>query len=237
MNTADERPRIEVYNTTRGMASNIIHCLVEDQQGRIYAGTGKGVDRLDPKTGHIRHFSSADGLAHGEFTSAVRDRSGSLWFATTQGLSRLIPAADRRPAEPRILITDLRIGGAPYPVSQLGEARVSRLELKPSQNQLQVEFVGLDYEPGDVLRYTYKLEGADSGWSPPRNQHSGQLRGAYRRRIPLSGEGRDFGGRGERGRRRKSISSCCRRSGGAGGLRAWRWRWRPRWCLPRTAIA
>ena len=168
VDTGDERPRVEIYNSARGIASDIINCIVEDRQGRIYAGTTKGVDRLDPRTGHIRHFSS--GLAHGEFTSAVRDRSGSLWFATKQGLSRLIPVEDRPPVNPRVFITDLRTGGAPYPVSQLGETRVSRLELKPSQNQLQVEFVGLDYEPGEVLRYSYKLEGADSDWGPPRGQ-------------------------------------------------------------------
>jgi signal transduction histidine kinase len=130
------------------------------------------VDRLDPKIGHIRHFSNANGLAHGVLRSAVRDHSGSLWFATTQGLSRLIPPEDRPPVRPRVFITDLRIGGGPYPISQTGETRLSRLELKPSQNQLQVDFVGLDYEPGEVLRYSYKLEGADSDWNPPRAQHA-----------------------------------------------------------------
>jgi signal transduction histidine kinase len=154
------------------MASNSILCITSDRQGRIYAGTGKGVDRLDPKTGHIRHFSSANGLAHGGFRSAFRDRNGSLWFATTQGLSRLIPADDRPASRPPILITDLRIGGVAYPVSHIGDARISHLELKPSENQLQVDFVGIDYEPGDILRYTYKLEGADSDWSPPRSQHA-----------------------------------------------------------------
>jgi signal transduction histidine kinase len=126
------------------------------------------VDRLDPKTGHIRHFSI--GLGQGECSSAVRDRSGALWFSTKQGLSRLIPTDDRPLVNPLVFITDLRIGGAPYPVSQLGETRISRLELKPSQNQVQVEFVGIDYEPGDVLQYSYKLEGADTDWSPPRSQ-------------------------------------------------------------------
>jgi len=168
----DAHPRVEIYNTARGMASGVVECIIDDRQGRIYAGTSKGVDRLDPKTGHIRHFTSADGLAYGVFRSAVRDHAGALWFATTQGLSRLIPAEDRAPASPRVFITDLRTGGGPYPVSQLGEARVSQLELKPSQNQLQIEFVGPDFEPGDVLRYSYKLEGADSDWSPPRNQHA-----------------------------------------------------------------
>jgi len=171
-NTADPQLRIETYNTARGLASNTVVCITSDLQGRIYAGTGKGVDRLDPQTGYIRHFSSANGLAHGQFKSAFRDHNGSLWFATTQGLSRLIPTVDRPVARPRILITDLRIGGVSYPVSQVGEERVSRLELKPSGNQLQVDFVGIDYEPGDILRYTYKLDGADSGWSPPRSQHA-----------------------------------------------------------------
>ena len=171
-NTGDERPRVEVYNSDRGMASNTINCLVEDLQGRIYAGTGKGVDRLDPKTGHIRHFSGADGLARGEFKSAVRDRSGSLWFATTQGLSRLTSTEDRPPVVPRVLITDLQIGGAPRPISQLGEVKLAGLELKPAQNQLRVDFVGVDYEPGQIIRYSYKLESADAQWSPPRNQQS-----------------------------------------------------------------
>jgi signal transduction histidine kinase len=168
----DDHPRIDVYNTTRGLASNSVYCLAEDRQGRIYAGTGKGLDRLDPRNGHIRHFSSADGLAHGEFMSAVRDRSGALWFATKQGLSRLIPEADPVPVKPRILVTDLRVGGAAFPVSQLGETRVSGLEVKPSRNQLQVEFVGIDYEPGDIVRYSYKLDSADADWSPPRVQHA-----------------------------------------------------------------
>jgi len=104
--------------------------------------------------------------------AAVRDRSGALWFATTQGLSRLIPAEDRPPVRPRVFITDLRIGGRSYPVSQLGETRISQLELKPSQNQLQVEFAGLDYEPGEALRYLYKLDGAEADWNPPRSQHA-----------------------------------------------------------------
>jgi ligand-binding sensor domain-containing protein len=65
--------RARIYDISSGLASNTILCLVEDEMGRIYAGTGKGVDRLDPATGRIKHFSTADGLAHGELRSAFRD--------------------------------------------------------------------------------------------------------------------------------------------------------------------
>jgi ligand-binding sensor domain-containing protein/signal transduction histidine kinase len=171
-NLNSRHPQIETYSSARGLASNEVTCITSDLEGRIYAGTGKGVDRLDPTTGHIRHFSTANGLAHGVLKSAVRDQSGALWFATTQGLSKLIPSYDKPVTPPRIFITDIRAGGLSYPVSQAGETRVSKLELKASGNQLQVDFVGIDLEAGDSVRYSYKLEGADSDWSPARTQRA-----------------------------------------------------------------
>jgi len=164
---------VKAYNTTSGgpakrLASDTIYCIVEDQKGRIYAGTAKGVDRLTPKTGDIKHFSIADGLAHGELTSALRDASGDLWFATKQGLSRLTPTADQPPATPSVRITDLRVGRDRYPISQVGETHIRRGDLQPSQNQFQVEFVGFNDEAEESLRYTYKLKGTEEAWTETR---------------------------------------------------------------------
>src|ERR1017187_4680599 len=168
---------VQVYKTSDGLASDAINCIIEDTAGRIYAGTGKGVDRLDPRTGRIKHFSTADGLAHGELKMALRDRSGNLWFGTTQGLSRLSPAADRPPAIPSVRITDLRVGREGYPVSQVGETRIARGDLQPSQNQFQVAFVGFSDEPEANLLYTYKLEGGESGWQGPGRDHEANYPG------------------------------------------------------------
>ncbi len=170
--TEDLHPHVEVYDTARGMSSDIVPCLVEDRAGHLYAGTARGVDRLDPKSGHIRHFSAADGFVHGACHGAFRDRFGSLWFATTQGLSRFVPGDEPKPLKPQVLITAARIGDEPYAVSPLGETRIVLPDLKPSRSQLQAEFVGIDHEPGAVVDYSYKLEGADSKWSVPRNHQS-----------------------------------------------------------------
>ena len=40
--------------------------MVEDRWGRLYVGTQSGVDRLDPASGRIKHYSTADGLAQNE---------------------------------------------------------------------------------------------------------------------------------------------------------------------------
>ncbi|MGA2130745.1 MAG: two-component regulator propeller domain-containing protein [Bryobacteraceae bacterium] len=162
---------VRLYRTTDGLSSDSVVCITGDATGRIYAATVKGVDRLDPRTGYIKQFSVADGLARGNITTAARDDAGNLWFATTQGLSRLSPTADRPPMRPTIRITDLRIGRERYPVSPVGETRIRRGDLQPSQNQFQAAFVGFSDQPEANLRYTYTLEGGEPGWQKPGTDH------------------------------------------------------------------
>ena len=162
---------MRVYKTSDGLASDGIMCVTEDAAGRIYAATMKGVDRFDPRTGHIKHFSAADGLARGVIRMAIRDGAGDVWFATTQGLSRLSPTADKPPAVPSVRITDLRIGRERYPISQVGETHIVRGNLQPSRNQFRVAFVGFSDEPEANLRYSYRLEGGESGWQGPGRDH------------------------------------------------------------------
>jgi two-component sensor histidine kinase len=118
-------------------------------------------------TGRIKHFTTADGLASGLFRDAFRDRNGVLWFGMTQGLSRFTPAPDEQAAPPSILITGVSVAGTGRLVSALGETQMSLAELSPNENQLQMDFVGLNFVPGEVLRYQHKLEGADQDWSSP----------------------------------------------------------------------
>ncbi len=100
-----ERPDFVCYSTAQGLSSNSTETssdrlIVEDLQGHIYIGTGRGLDRLDPLTGHFRHFTTADGLASGSFRACLRDRYGGLWFGMTGGLSHFVPAADEQPEAP-----------------------------------------------------------------------------------------------------------------------------------------
>jgi PAS domain S-box-containing protein len=159
------RPRFAVYNTTNGLSSNQATAITEDQWGRIYIGTGRGVDRLDPASGALKHYTTADGLASSFINVALRDREGALWFGTLNGLSRLIPQLEGSSPPPPIMINDLRTAGGPHPLSSLGETAVEGLVLGADQNQLRIGFFGLSFGLGETLRYQYKLEGAQSDWS------------------------------------------------------------------------
>ena len=166
---AAEHPRFINYRTDNGLASDSVWCITEDEEHRIYAGTSRGVDRLDPESGHLRHYTQADGLAQNEVQVAFRDAHGSLWFGTPRGLSRLDPQPDESPGSLPILISGLRVNGIAHHISELGETEISKFVLGPDQNQVQIDFVGLDFGTRRELRYQYKLEGADRDWSAPTN--------------------------------------------------------------------
>jgi ligand-binding sensor domain-containing protein/signal transduction histidine kinase len=164
-------PHFDVNNRARGLSGSSISCMVEDARGALYLGTARGVDRLDPESGNVRHFSAHDGAPLGGCTSAIQDRTGALWFSSHRGVSRLIPGPASAPEPLKVLLTGLQAGGEIYPVSQFGESRIGGLRLSPARNRIQVEFVAPNLEFGEDLRYKFKLAEADSSWSEPRAVH------------------------------------------------------------------
>jgi ligand-binding sensor domain-containing protein/signal transduction histidine kinase len=167
-----EQPTFGVYSSAQGLSSDQANCITEDEWGMIYIGTGRGLDKLDPATGHIKHYSTADGLPNSFISVAFRQRDGSLWFGTLQGLSRFIPQPESPTAPPAVLVNTLRIAGNPYPLSELGVTEIAGLVLGPDQNHLEIDFAGLNLAVGESLRYQYKLDGAFADWSAPTDRRS-----------------------------------------------------------------
>lgn len=167
-----ERPAFIIYTIAKGLSSNNLNAVTEDLYGRIYLGTARGVDRLAPGTGKVGHFTAADGLVPGEIRAAFRERGGALWFTARNGFSRFVPEPERPSTPPPVLVTSLSVAGDRQNVSALGETNVSLADLAPDRNQLQIDFVGLSFAPGEVLRYQYRLEGADKDWSGPVAQRT-----------------------------------------------------------------
>jgi signal transduction histidine kinase/streptogramin lyase len=166
------RPFSRTYTTAQGLSSNQIYTIVEDREGRIYLGGGRGVDRLNPDSGNVRHFTTVDGLPPVRVQHSLRDRSGTLWFASGFGLSRYVPEPDSAASPAAPLIRRLRIAGRPVSISELGESEISGLRLGAAQNNLRIEFGSLNFRSGEVLRYQYRLSGADVDWSLPSDERT-----------------------------------------------------------------
>jgi ligand-binding sensor domain-containing protein len=167
---AGESLRFVRYTTADGLSSNNLQCITSDRWGRIYVGTSRGVDRLNPATRRVKHFSTSDGLAHDYVTAAVPDRAGHLWFGTNDGVSRLVPVPDAPAPIPPVWIDRVRAGGALRQVPELGASDVADLTLAAGQNHLEVAFFSTGHGTGDPLRYRYRLDGAEHEWNGPTDR-------------------------------------------------------------------
>jgi ligand-binding sensor domain-containing protein/signal transduction histidine kinase len=152
------------YTSSEGLSTQGAACITEDEFGRIYICTARGLDRLNTETGQIENFTTADGLPNSFPQMAFRDRNNRLWFGTTDGLARFTPEPERRRKPPNALIMGLRVDGVPRGVSVLGETVIPALELGSDQRQVTVDFVGLGSSLGEKLKYEYRF--GESDWTP-----------------------------------------------------------------------
>jgi signal transduction histidine kinase len=167
---ASDSARFSRYTTAEGLSTNNIQCLTGDKWGRLYLGTARGVDRLDPSSGRVKRLTTSDGLAADYVTAAFHDREGTLWFGTTGGVSRLVPEPDAPSVSPPVWIGEVRVAGAALPTPELGSSTLTDLRLEPTQNHLQIAFFGVGFGGGGPLRYRYRLDGIEPGWTGPTDR-------------------------------------------------------------------
>ena len=168
-----ESPTFINYSTANGLASDAVWTIAEDDAGRMYFGTGKGLDQLDLNTGRIRHFNTDDGLASDVINYCMKDKEGNIWVGTTLGLSKFNPRVERRADSPApIYLSRVQIAGEDLPVPETGALQIADLDLSAARNNLSIEYVALSFEGEDKLRYQYKLEGVDKDWTNPTDVRS-----------------------------------------------------------------
>jgi signal transduction histidine kinase len=165
---AAERPAFRNYSTKNGLASDAVWSIAEDDEGRMYFGTSRGIERLDVESGRVRHITSFDGLAGDIVNHLLKDSRGNIWAATSEGISRYDPRAEPPPpAPPAIYLSRIRIAGEDLPISETGERTAPAVTLPASKDNLLIEFVGLSFRGEREVAYQYELEGVDRDWSAP----------------------------------------------------------------------
>jgi ligand-binding sensor domain-containing protein/signal transduction histidine kinase len=158
------RPQVRRLSVADGLSSNSARCLVEDTWGRVYVGTGNGVDRIEDARRVVQHFTEAEGLAAGALRTAFRDQSGAIWFGSKRGLSRYVPTAPSPSRPPSVLITGVRLAGVPYAVPVAGSPSLELPNLPFDRNRVQIEFVSPGRREADAVRYEYRFDEEPEPW-------------------------------------------------------------------------
>jgi signal transduction histidine kinase/ligand-binding sensor domain-containing protein/DNA-binding response OmpR family regulator len=164
--------RFTNYSEQQGLSNAVIYKIIEDDAGKLWVSTNKGISRFDPETSTFKNYTSDNGLQESAFNlgAGLKASSGELFFGGTEGFNYFLPKAlvDNKNI-PAVVFTDLKIAGhsvTPAKDAAIREhislARQIRLDYK--QN-FSVDFAALDYTTPREERYMYKLDGLDRSWN------------------------------------------------------------------------
>lgn len=143
-----------------GLSAGLVYFLGEDAAGRLWIGTGAGVDVHDG-TGAIDHFTARDGLA-GDDSNAnafFADIDGSVWLGSSTGLSR-VHARNYHglPPPPRAAVVRVRVGKSQRELA-LGE------EISHDDQTITVELAAPSTMPVDSVELAVRLLPLSPEWS------------------------------------------------------------------------
>ncbi len=163
------RRAVRYTRSNSDLPNNYINGVLVDDVGQVWFSTNGGLARLDPATDRVTSVGERRGLQGREFNRGASHKAadGTLMFGGLDGLNVFDPAQLREnPYPPEVRLRRV-VAGSEVVVAgpgALGDGRAVRL--RPGQDGVSFEYVGLHYSAPEENRYQYVLEGVDEGWQP-----------------------------------------------------------------------
>jgi signal transduction histidine kinase/CheY-like chemotaxis protein len=168
---APEKVHFETYAAV--LPYREIYGIESDGADRLWLSTNNGLVRFDPRTRATKVYHEWQGLQGEEFNfnAHYQDREGNLFFGGNNGFNAFAPrTADFRPPSPRVVLTAAARLNRPLAERDLpGPERP--LLLGYDDKLVSFEFAALDFASPANNRYSYRLEGFDSGWIDAGTAH------------------------------------------------------------------
>jgi signal transduction histidine kinase/DNA-binding response OmpR family regulator len=182
--------RMVEFRTADGLFDDVIHQILEDDVGRLWMSSNRGIFRvdrlelLDFAEGRIARIHSTgyterDGLRNreangGSQPAGMRASDGRLWFATQDGVAVVDPArVEHNAIRPGVVVEQVTAGGTrlrPGPTP---------LQLGVEQRDLEIEYTALSFLAPANVQFRYRLDPYDAEWI-----EAGSRRTAFYTQVP-----------------------------------------------------
>jgi ligand-binding sensor domain-containing protein/signal transduction histidine kinase len=176
------------FTMEHGLPSNKVHFIVEDAAGSLWMTGPSGVVsvsrrelvalRADPgRALAVRVYGTAEGLSTSQMNGGVQPAgaltaAGELWLPSTKGVVRLAPGLAEQAGPLRVVVEQVVADGRPVPAE-------GDIVLPPGGGKLEVHYTAVRLRAPERLRFKYRLEGFDDGWTA-----AGSRRVAYYTNVP-----------------------------------------------------
>jgi diguanylate cyclase (GGDEF)-like protein len=144
-----------------------------DGAGMLWLSTAAGLLRMDPVSGKVSRFSTADGLTEGFAIGSSASADGVLYFGGVKGMTGVYPAqVQRLSVAPKVAITDVSVfnrslaaGQARAGVQLDGTVTAPQgITLSVQESVFALEFSSLHYTDPARNTYAHRLRGFDRDW-------------------------------------------------------------------------
>ncbi len=162
--------------------SNTIYGILEDNDHDIWLSTNKGLICYSPTQKTWIVFDKSNGLPTTQFNfkSFLKTADGHMYFGSINGLCFFSPTiAKERVYEPVCYFTSLKLFNKEVPISADAHALLNKhideipsITLAYGQNNVTLDFVGINYFSKGNNYYTYYLEGFEETWNPKTDKNS-----------------------------------------------------------------
>ena len=157
-----------------------IFLVAIDSREQLWLGTNRGLARVDLKrydgrgAPSYRLYGAAEGFTALETNTGAfyEDPEGHVWIGTIAGAVRYDPRADVvRRTSPRLRVTAVELSFGerdwrPFADSLRADGLPAALRLPHNRNHLTFSYSGVSFDDPEGIRYQFRLDGFDEGWSP-----------------------------------------------------------------------
>jgi len=151
------------YRESNGLLSDYITLINEDQNGLLWIGTNRGLNRLDPKSEEIRTYTKKEGFTGIETkqNAVFQDSENNIWFGTVQGaiLNQVSLERDLN-QEPLTHITGLRVNLKERPL-------VDGQSFNYMEKNIIFDYTSISLSNSEAMRYKVMLKGLEKNWRTP----------------------------------------------------------------------
>jgi len=163
--------KVKNYSVKDGLNSNAIYSMATDDNGIIWAGTGRGTNRLifdvKKKDFTVTGNGGSKSIILESNQNAALYTDNKVWIGTTKGAVIYdVNSAPTHSTPPHVIIQSARlIPQAPGNSWENSTMLNNGAKLSHSQNHLAIWFLGVYLKNPGGISYRYKLKGLDTAYS------------------------------------------------------------------------